>query len=227
MNTLTELWGEPSTGKTHQAHSGWPNPLHLDTVWTDMGFRELEVESDAEVGESWPVVQALYDWDDQEANKHYRLLDTWQQRPDIPDWCETVIVDNAADLRVIAANHWCQENGKDWPAQQHWGSINDMVDGLIRYLNQEHHVVVISQMKEEYQDGDKTGGRVRDGPKRMEFRADFRVRLQMSQENDRQAMLVKNRHLDRSNFPDWPHEMGETVSLDSLMSLAGIPEEAR
>lgn len=227
MNILTEIWGEPSAGKTHSAIDGWPNPLLVDTAFTTMGFRELEIDPDPdERGESWPVLLKLCEYDDSEAEGKYRYLDSWPQ--DLP-WGtdhETVILDNAADLKVIAANEYCRRNDADWPRQQEWGKVNDMIDSLLRRLKNEYHVVVISQMKDEYVNDVKTGEKERDGPKRMDHRADIRIRMSVD-DGERSAIVKKNRFLDPASdeYGAEGSDLGGSIDIGTIMALTSVPEE--
>lgn len=227
MNILTEIWGEPSAGKTHSAIAGWPNPLLVDTAFTSMGFREIEVEADPdEKGESWPVLLKLSDYDESAAEQQYRYLDQW---PDDLPWQsdhETVVLDNAADLRVIAANEYCRRNDADWPRKQEWGKVNDMIDSLLRRLKNEYHVVVISQMKDEYVNDAKTGEMTRDGPKRMDHRADIRIEMSVD-DSERTAIVQKNRFMDPASeqYGAEGSDLGGSPDLASIMALTDVPSE--
>lgn len=222
--TLTELWGEPGSGKSHLAHQ-WTNSVyHLDTAYTTLGFRSMEIDDDRERGETWPVVLKQYDWDETKASEHYEFLSAWPQNTDfIPVDVETVVIDNAADLRVLAAHDWCVEHNTDWPQRAQWGEVHDKVDRFLRALQRRYHVVVISQMTDEYEDGEKTGHRVRDGPKRLDHRADFRLRLEVD-DGTRVIHIVKNRFLDQAG-DDWVGEIQSSIDLETLAALSNIPEE--
>lgn len=226
MNTLTEIWGAPGSGKSHTAHTGWPNVLHIDTAFTSIGFRKLEVDASEDGrGETWPVVKSLYGWDSEAAESHYYYLTSWPNSLEfIGSEIETVVLDNAADLKVLAARSWAEQTGNEWPQREQWGEVNDKIDGLLRELTSEYHVVVVSQLKDEYVDGDKTGQMVRDGPKRMQYKADLRLRMRVNDENERQALMVKNRFMDTTSV-EMPMNLGATTSLDTLLSLADVPNE--
>lgn len=231
---LIEVFGEANTGKTHQTHAGSPNPLHLDTAGTDLGFREMSVDVDPErKGESWPVIYAkVYEYDEDAALEHYRYVDSYETGQDllqeVPNF-DTVILDNGADFRVLAAQHYCQENNTDWPHRQEWGEVNSLVTEWIEAcLNQGTTLVVISQMKDDYEDGDKTGDRIRDGPKNLPFDADFRIKLERVETDDggvsRNAKIVKNRHLDLLGADSGITSIGDVYDFETLMGVSGIPE---
>lgn len=227
MNTLTELWGEPSVGKTHLAIDGWPNPVLVDTAFTSLGFREVEVDPDPdERGESWPILHKLHDYDTASAEARYHYLSEWPSSFDFAEGFDTVILDNAADLKVLAVNQWCQDTGNEWPQQAQWGQVNDMIDSLLRGLTRNYHVVVISQLKDEYKNDVKTGEKVRDGPKRMDYKADFRLRLHLDDENQRHIIVKKNRHMDPAadEYGSEGSDLGGSASLSELMMYADIPE---
>lgn len=229
MNFLFEIFGENNTGKTHQAHDNWPEPYHVDTAFTSMGFRELEVDPDTErQGESWPVVLELHDWDETEARKHYHYAaeydDLWDAigRADAAG-AETIVFDNSHDMRVLAAKHWCEENDTDWPQQQQWGEVNDLVDQVFQRALEDRHVVVISQMTDEYRDGDKTGERVWDGPKRMPFKADFRLKLEVDG-STRVCRVIKNGSVDQAG-DDWIPAIGDEADFETLLLASDVPED--
>lgn len=230
MTTLTEIWGPPGVGKTHLSLSGWPNPLHVDTAFTNIGFREVEVEPDPdERGESWPVVSKVFDYTE-EADERYHYLDEWPSSFAFAHGFDTVVLDNAADLKVLAVHQWCEETGNEWPQKAQWGEVNDKIDGLLRGLLRNHHVVVISQLKDEYKNDVKTGNKVRDGPKRMDFKADFRLELDLAdgdEGNVRQTIVRKNRYMDPTagEYGAQGSDMGSGTSLEELMMLAGVPDE--
>lgn len=225
--TLTEIWGLPSSGKTHTAIEGWPNPLLVDTAYTSLGFREIGIErATDERGESWPVLLKLHDYDEDAAEQHYHYMAEWPDDLMVMEGYDTIILDNAADLRVIAANAWCEETGNDWPQQAQWGKINDMLDSLFRQLGDDHHVVVISQMKDEYVNDAKTGDKTRDGPKRMDYKADFRLKLEADSDG-RSAIVKKNRYMDPTSDEVGAEgtDLGESPSFQELMLYSGIPQE--
>lgn len=229
MNFLTEIFGENNVGKSYQAHSNFPEPVTLDTAFTDMGFRELNVETDEDGrGETWPTVLQVYDWDEEEADEHYYYVDSFDQfhsfyESGLLDEFETIVIDNSRDMRVLAAKAWCDQNSKDWPQRAEWGEINDMMDEVFGTFNQTHHVVVVSQMGDVYEDGESTGEREWDGPKSMDYHADWRVELQV-EDGDREAIIHKNRWLDPAG-DEWVDEIGGEADFDVLASISGIPDE--
>jgi hypothetical protein len=226
---LTEIWSAPGVGKTHAAHEKWPNPLHLDTAFTKIGFRQLEVEPDPnETGESWEIVQKLHGWDADEAREHYHYLEEFPQTTEwIDSEFDTVIIDNAADMRVLAAIHWCEQNNSEWPKQAEWSNVNDLIDELLRVLNRDFNVVVVAQMKDEYQDGDKTGGKVRDSFKRMDYKADIRLELELGDDNERHTWVRKNRYLDPSSgaYGAKGSDLGSDWDFEELMLVSDVPDE--
>lgn len=227
MKTMTEIYGEPNTGKTHLAHVGWPDPLHIDTAFVQMGFRSFDVESGSE-GESYPVVAKLHDWDEDETDDHYWYVDSYSGVTNAIELTDrsTIVIDNSADLRALAARHWCEENGKEWPQREQWGEVNNLVDEAIRAASDKAHVVVVSQMDDEYKNGEKTGNREWDGPKRVDYRADFRLKLEL-QDGDRIVNVVKNRHLDSASddLGAKGTDLGSNTDLEELLMLSGIPED--
>lgn len=231
---LIEVYGEDGTGKTHQTHAGSPDPIHLDTAGTDLGFRELSVDVDPERrGESWPVIYGkVYDFDEAKAESRYRYIDSYGTAEgvlaDIPEY-QTAILDNGADFRVLAAQHYCQVNSTDWPHRQEWGEVNNLVTEWIEtVLSQGTTLVVISQMKDDYEDGDKTGDRIRDGPKNMPFDSDFRIKLEKQRTEDggikRNARIIKNRWLDMLGEDAGITSIGNVYDFQTLMGVSGIPE---
>lgn len=227
MNTLTEIWGPPGVGKSHMAIEGWPDPLVVDTAFTSLGFRQAEVDQAAdERGETWPVHLKLHDYDEQAAESNYHYLGEWPEGTEFAAGYSTVILDNAADLRVLAVNAWAGEHDSDWPQQSQWGEVNDKIDWLLRRLKADHHVVVISQMKDEYRNDAKTGDKTRDGPKRMEYKADFRLKLDVD-DDTREAQVMKNRHLDSAGdeFGAAGTVIEGGTSLEDLLLFSQIPEE--
>lgn len=229
MHTITEIYGEPGTGKTHAAIDGWPEPLVLDTAFTSIGFRSAEVSKTwNERGESWPILLKLYDYDEEIAGYRYKYLDSWPESTTFTDGYDTIILDNAADLRVLAVKEWIdQHDDYDWPQQGQWGEINDMIDGFLRALSASTHVVVISQMKDEYKNDTKTGERVRDGPTRMEYKADFRIRLEIDDASERHAWVEKNRHMDATSdeYGSRGTDIGPSFTFEELMMYSDIPQE--
>lgn len=227
MSTLTEIWGPPGVGKTHMALEGWPDVLHVDTAFTNLGFRTVEVEPDPnESGESWPIVNKIFGYTD-EAGERYHYLDEWPSNFEFADGYSTVAIDNASDLKVIAVHKWCENTGNEWPQQAQWGEVNDLIDGFMRGLLRDHHVVVVSQMKDEYKNDVKTGNKVRDGPKRMDYKADFRLELEFDEEeSERHTHVRKNRYMDptQEEYGAQGSDMGEGTSLEELMMLADVPD---
>lgn len=229
MNTLTEVFGEPASGKTYTAHNGFPNPLHLDTSTTQLSPSDFEVKTmnHGDRGESWSVIADIYDWDDDSIDEHYRYVTSFD---DVYEMVEadggehdTVIIDNTSDLKALAIKKFIADEGQKWITQSQYGAVNDMVDEVTQWvLNQGYHVVWISQMKDEYADGDATGGRVVDGPKRSEFRCDFRIRMAV-EDGERHAYVEKNRLLDQAG-DNWVDDFGGSVELEDLLMMAGVPE---
>lgn len=225
MLTITELYGEPGTGKTHAAHSGWPDPLHVDTAFVQMGFRSMDVHDQGGRGESWPVVAKQYDWDEQTAADHYAYVTEFPQVRQAIETTDrsTIVLDNTADLRALAAKQYCVENNTEWPAKEEWGQINDMVDQVIQLASESHHLVIISQMGDEYQNGEKTGRRVWDGPKRLPYKCDWRIHL-VVEEGTRHGYVEKNRFVDQAG-DDWIDDVGGSVNLEDLYLVSKIPNQ--
>lgn len=228
MNFIFEVWGENGVGKTHQSFNNFPNPVHIDTAFTEMGFRELNVEvNDDREGESWPVILKSHDWDEEAAREPYEYATTYGEIMDAIEDHEgdkdTIIIDNSSDLRTLAAKHWCRQNNSDWPKQEQWGEVNDMVNEVFERAKNNCHVVVISQMTDEYDDGEKTGERVWNGPKEMDYKADFRIKL-VIEDGERSAKIKKNRFRDRAG-ENWVDSVGEEIDFEDLMLVSGIPEE--
>lgn len=226
--TLTEIWGPPSAGKSHAAINGWPDPVVVDTAFTSLGFRDIEIDPDPEErGETWPVLLKINDYDVEAAEQQYHYLSEFPEDFAFAEDFGSVIIDNTVDLRVLAANAWTQKPGNsEWPQQGEWGEVNDMVDWVIRRLAHDHHVVVISQMKDEYVNGDSTGEKVREGPKRMEYKADIRIEMDVD-ENGHHAYVWKNRYMDPATdeFGSEGSDLGSGFTFSDIMHLSGVPEE--
>lgn len=231
MNFWFECFAENANGKTHQTHANWPEPLHIDTAATSMNFREFDIQQNEDrLGESWPVLwMNVYDGDKEQAKEHYRYVESHERLLSVVDKLSgddpyrTVILDNTADLRVLAAKHYVEQQGKDWPQREEWGRVNDMLDEVFQQVLQTHHLVMISQMTDEYQDGDKTGERVWDGPKRAPFKCDFRLKIEIDEEGTRDVKVIKNRFVDRAS-DDWVANLGSEADFETLMHVSGIPE---
>lgn len=225
--TLTELWGLPGSGKTHLAIDGWPDPLLVDTAFTSLGFREHDIDADPdERGESWAILLKLCDYDQEKAAERYHYLSGWPEDLSFCEGFDSVIIDNAADLRVIAVHEWVQNNDYDWPQQAQWGQINDMIDGLLRTLQRDYHTVVISQMKDEYKNDVKTGKKEREGPKRMDHKADLRFELRVG-DDGRKIHVRKNRWLDPAS-DDYMSEgtvVDDSLTFEEVMYASEQPEE--
>lgn len=227
MLTITELYGEPGVGKTHAAHSGWPDPLHIDTAPTQMSFRSITVTDESGPGESWPVVCKCYDWDEARAQSRYAYAPSYDDVVSaIADAeCQTIVLDNSADLRVLAAIKWCEENNTDWPKKQEWGQVNDMVDDVIQMAQANHHLVVVSQLSEEYIQGESTGEMTWDGPKRLPYKCDWRIQL-VVEDGTRHSLLRKNRFLDRAG-DEWVSDLGGSVDLAELYLVSQLPDSVQ
>lgn len=231
MNYLYELYGSEGVGKTHAAHDGFPNPVHLDTAFTKfMGFGEFDVESDPdERGESWSTIYKLCDWDEENAEDRYVYVDEFDvfynfYKSGLLDDYDTIVIDNSSDMKTLAAIHWCEENDQNWPRKEQWGQINNKVVEVLGMYVQTHNVVLISQMKDEYVDGEATGERVPDGPD-LRHKADFRIEL-VVEGDERKAKFRKNRWLDQAS-DEWVDEITGDLTHDAVCETANIPEKER
>lgn len=227
MLTLTELFGEPGVGKSHAAHQGWPDPLHIDTAPTQMGFRTLDIQDEGGPGETWPVVAKLADWDEQQAQSQYEYAPSYQAVVGAIEQSDhkTIVLDNSADLRALAAHEYCQQNNTDWPQKQEWGEVNDMVDDVIQAAQLDHHVVVVSQLSEEYIQGESTGNMTWDGPKRLPYKCDWRIEVAI-EDGTRHSYIRKNRFLDRAG-DGWVNDLGNGMSLQELYLVSQLPESVQ
>jgi len=232
MSTLTEIYGLPGTGKTHLGHNGWPDPLHLDTAITQMSFGSIETFGDnGKTGESWEVILKLYDWDETAASNHYQYVTSIDdirnaiQRDDGAH--ETIVFDNTYDVKAFAVKGFIDSTNQDWLRKEQWGKVNDEVDEITQIaLNNDYHVVWVTQMKDEYRHGDKTGEKEPDGPKRAGYRCDFR--LELTVDDDRHVLVRKNRYVDPTDedaFGSRGDDLGSSTSHEELMMLSGIPDE--
>lgn len=233
-----EIYGEAGMGKTHQSHEGSPDPVHFDTASTSMDLGDFDIETnEGRRGESWDVIHSkVHGWDDEEAEKRYRYITGYEQAQDILqdlDGFETVILDNWYDFRTLIVDHMADEypdlmQSRGWPTQNGWGKANSLYREFVDLvLETGRHFVVVSEMSDEYQDGNKTGGRERDGPKKAQFDCDFRVQLETVARDDgeeRRAVVRKNRWLDRFS-DEWVESIGPEYDFGTLMAVSQIPEE--
>ena len=87
------------------------------------------------------------------------------------------------------------------------------------------NVVFTAQLKDEYIRDVRTGVRIRDGHRRADFIADYRILLILEEENDemvRKAKVVKNRFVDRVNENEWTDYLSD-ISFKGV--IATIPEK--
>lgn len=233
LRLLIELYGPPGVGKTHAAHTIHESVLHIDTCTTQLSVQDHEVQqmgADDAHGESWPVVLDLYGYDEQTASEHYAYATSFEQIRAIVEADDNahdvVVIDNTSDLRNLAIKDFLAESGQTWIAQEQYGAVNDMVDGITEEIKRQgYHVVWCTQLKDEYRNGQKTGEKVPESPKRADHRCDFRLRLAI-EDNERAIHVEKNRHMDATS--DEPGAAGtvlDDVSLDLLAAFSGIPED--
>lgn len=239
MNFLTEIWGAPGVGKTHLGHklAGDGNALHIDTATTANSVQEKEVKvrSDREFGESWPVVQSIYGYDEEAASSHYWFADSLQSVRMAVDADggehDAVVLDNTTDLRNLAIKEFLGECDQTWIMQEQYGAVNDKVDALTDWiLAQGYHVVWITQMTDEYVNGQSTGEKVPKSPKYGDHRCDFRLEVAVEGTDDAKERIIrvrKNRHADP--IGGGPAAEGSehtgSLTLDTLLALSDVPGE--
>lgn len=233
-----EIFGEAGMGKTHQAHQGSPDPIHLDTANTSMDVGDYDIDPNPDrKGESWDVIHSkVHDWDTEEAERRYRYVSSYQDAQETIsglDGFQTVILDNWYDFRTLIVDHMADEypdlmQSRGWPTQNGWGKAADLYRQFSdMVLETGRHFVIISEMSDEYEDGDKTGGRERDGPSKAQFNCDFRIKLDTEEKDGemrRQAIVKKNRWLDRFSN-QWVESIGSEYDFETLMAVSQIPEE--
>lgn len=223
MNTMTFIHGEPKVGKSHTAIRGWPDPLHIDTAYTQMEFADSDIMADRSgKGETWPVVNKLLD----DPEDHYHYLTEFKQ-PDafLDEQYESIIIDNVSDLRTMAAARWAEQKNTDWPMPKQWGGVNNMVKRFVQGLKLNgKHVVVVAQYTDEYENDSKTGERKPDvGSIDFDYMTDFELEIRVTDENERKCLMTANRRTDTTKL-EMPMNLGATASLDTLLSLADVPE---
>lgn len=234
MNSLTEIFGPPGSGKTHASHEGWPNPLHIDTAMTQIRTQDHDVEVvDGETGESWEVVLKIYDWDEQTAQSNYAYATSFDEvqetvREDDNEH-DSVIIDNTYDLKALAIKRFLSNQDQTWIRQEQYGGINDMVDEITLWIkNQGYHVVWVTQVKDEYRNGQRTGEYIPDGPKRADHRCDFRIEMFVD-DDGRHAIVRKNRYLDPAgdDYGSEGSDLEGSLNLEDLFLLSEVPEGQR
>lgn len=234
-----ELIGEYETGKTHLA-STFPNPVLLDTT-PARNFGGLKV------GESMLVFSKLHkDW-----KERYFLVSSFEDvdkaiNKAIEDNRVTVIIDNSADLVVRMGEEWYlkventpekmrkrkaqgkpEKKEKVYPITE-WSKIYNYIDVNIfqKIMSNGMHLVCISKLKDEYILDKKTGRRVRDGYKKLDFMSDLRILMKLEKKGGkwiRRGIVRKNRFADRTS--SWVEELSELNFkgiLDLIEKTSGI-----
>lgn len=229
---LTELYGRPGSGKTHTAHEGFPEPLHIDTAVTQIRTQAHEIETlSGETGESWEIVLKQHDWDEADAQAHYAYVESFDEIFDVVEAAgtdhRTVVIDNTYDLKALAIKKFLEQADQTWIRQEQYGAVNDMTDEVTQWIrNQGYHVVWVTQTKDEYKNGKKTGDYEPDGPKRADHRCDFRIELQVDDEG-RHVIVRKNRYMDPASdeYGAAGTDLGASFSLEDLCLVSGLPAQ--
>ena len=219
---LIEIYGNEGVGKTHLSLTA-PNPAIVDLTAK---------------GESLPIAMKLHkDWQ----KRYFRSRD-FDTTKNIVDQLarsdfSVVIFDTSVDLKKQAEAKWRKEHGKDriYPITL-YGEVYDMVDSLTFGLMEAgKDVIMISQTKDEYIDGNRTGKRIWDGYARLPFQADIRIAVVLRDVEDRvvqgnrvHVVRRKERHyiVVKNRFMDPTKGMLDLTGVD-MRSLvrACIPEE--
>lgn len=209
---MVELIGEPAKGKTDTALN-FPKPLLLDTT-PNM--------------EAYPVLLKKFNYNRVEALKVYRRVRSLQ---DIKNEIEhatangfkTIIIDSSSLLQEFASKAWCEEHHKKsvFPITN-FGQVREKVDDVMNSMKSNGlNVVLTSQMKDEYINDKKTGGRIKDGYARLDFQADYRILLEIK-DNVRKYTVIKNRFADETD-PKYVKVIEGRVDLPTLMKIAIPP----
>lgn len=220
LPTFTEVFGEPKTGKTHESHTGWPNPIHIDLASVRLEFGDHHVPQQQKRGDAWPtLLHQVYGGDAEAADEHYQFVDAYEQLEsiDVSEY-DTVIIDDSVQLKGLAKIDYVEEKGGGSVTQREWGNIHSRVRNACSAFEHTHHVVLISRMTDEYRNDTKTGNRERkSGLKDAEYHCDFQVELRIDN-GDRVGMVHENRFGDKADDSQ-VREIPGGVSLDDLLTL--------
>lgn len=208
---MVELVGEPAKGKT-DATLNFPKPLLLDTT-PNM--------------EAYPVMLKKFGYKRDEALKAYKRVRSLQDirngvKYALDGGFKTVIIDSSSLLQEFAGNEWCKENGKKsvFPITN-FGQVREKIDVVMNSIkSQGLNVVLTSQMKDEYIKDTKTGGRIKDGYARLDFQADYRIFIEVTN-GKRTCTVIKNRFADETD-PQYAKVI-TTIDLPTLMNIAIPP----
>jgi len=220
-----EIMGEPEVGKTHLGCL-FPAPAIIDTTAKREAL-PIAMKLLPDWAERYFKVYSLEDI--REALRHIE-----KKNGEEPGFVKTIVIDTSADLQRLAAEEWIREHGKKqvFPVTQ-YAHVRSKIDELIHKVldGLKLNLVFISQMKDEYAGGEKTGRRVRDGYKKTPFQADIRLYLYFEKGEEgkivsRKAQVVKNRFVDPLaegnprviGDPDWG-------AIRELVLSGGYPEE--
>lgn len=225
---LIEVIGEPSAGKTHLS-SLFSKPALFDTT---------------PKGEGYAVLSKLYpsDWkmryfrirEFDDFTKQLKYLKTKE------GFFRTVIVDTSVDLRALGARAWLKNHtDRTNLMPEEWSWVNQRVDEFIMEITDPEkmglNLVLTAQMQDEYVSRKTTGRRIRKGIPTMNFQADIRLFLQVTQKVDQTTMqyidewkrtcrVIKCRFRDQTDKADWK-VMLEKLNWEGIKELSKLSNE--
>jgi len=230
---LIEIIGEPSSGKTH-----------LSALFSKVALFDTTPK-----GECYVILKRLYpsEWrmryfrvrSFEDFMKHLKYVKTKE------DFFKTVVVDTSVDLRALGGKWHLAELQKSKPDRkalmpEEWGPVNAKINEFISEITNPEkmcmNLVLTSQMQEEWVARKTTGRRIRKGVPTMNFQADIRLFLQITQKVDEKTMkyidefvrtcrVIKCRFRDQANKEDWK-VMLKDISWEGIKELSKLsPEE--
>ena len=227
-----EVIGENATGKTHFIVAECPDPFLIDL---------------SPKGEGKAIILKYYPDEIEKRYIHIRtVLGAYNSLQSIRNAVKgaveagrkTIGFDPTPYLRVAAEEEVKMEHGKVNGASgikeplkmvypiTLFGDVYTKVDSIIgSIIDSGVNVVFTAQLKDEYIRDVRTGVRIRDGHRRADFIADYRILLILEEENDemvRKAKVVKNRFVDRVNENEWTDYLAD-ISFNGIVNT--IPEK--
>lgn len=196
---IVEVIGNPEVGKTDFC-SKIPNSAMIDlTVWGESDIIFEKNRSAEEVDTLYIHAESL--------NTIVRFI------RDLPPEITTVCFDGSSNLMGLIEADWCQEKGRKSALQLEYGELYERLnDKIIKSLKDRPcNIVFTSGLKDEYigtidekgrTSSVKTGKKLSQGIKPMEYIRDVGLNLYYDDEGMRANRILKNRFVSKTLLKD-------------------------